>query len=392
MAASNIAGVLDAELIGDLAELRELSPEWDRLAVLAKSPLSSPAWMLGWLHHVAPKTASPRVIAVREGSQLVGLAPLFVDEHAQRRVDYRLLGNALPRALPLALPGREREVARALAATLAEASPRADLLALECTCPDWGSRLREAWPGHVAPLMFSYLTMSSPIVPLREPSFEQWLAGKSSNFRSQMRRLRRQLAERGGVARTSTVETLSADIAAFCSLHADRWEGRGPSSIVAQGEGFRSMLAAIGAEHVESGRMRLWMLEAEGQPISAQLFAAAGGEVVYYNGGWDERFAKLKPAMLGILAAVEQAFANGEERVDLGPGAQPYKLRFADGDDPLTWTILMPPGRRLPLTAARLAPMLVKEATRRAAKRRLSDEQVERLRGVKRAVGTIRPR
>jgi CelD/BcsL family acetyltransferase involved in cellulose biosynthesis len=94
--------------------------------------------------------------------------------------------------------------------------------------------------------------------------------------------------------------------------------------------------------------------------------------------------------MLGILEAIEQAFADGDERLDLGPGAQPYKLRFADGDDPLTWTILMAPGRRLPLTLARSARMLSMELARGAAKRRLSEANLERLRSPRRALDRIR--
>jgi CelD/BcsL family acetyltransferase involved in cellulose biosynthesis len=274
--------VLDAELIGDPARLRELSPEWDRLAVSNKSPLSSPEWMLSWLEHLAPETTRAHVVVVRDGGELVGVAPFFVAERKRGRVDYRLLGNAFPRAKPLVVPGREREVAAAIDRTLAAATPRPDMIALECSDPasGWGSLLREQWPGRITPMLFDYLTMSAPVVSLQAASFEEWMAGKSSNFRSQMRRMRRQFAERGGVARTSSAQTLERDLEAFMRLHAGRWEGRGSSSIVSQGEGFGQMLADVGAAHVGSGRLRLWILELDGAPISAQLFARAGGEVV----------------------------------------------------------------------------------------------------------------
>ena len=48
--------------------------------------------------------------------------------------------------------------------------------------------------------------------------------------------------------------------------------------------------------------------------------------------------------MLGILAVVEDAFERGEERVDLGLGGQHYKLRFADRNDPVESTNLIPGG------------------------------------------------
>lgn len=174
--------------------------------------------------------------------------------------------------------------------------------------------------------------------------------------------------------------TLEADLEAFLRLHAGRWEGRGQSSIVARKEGMRELFLHAGRMHIEAHRFRLCMLEIDGEPISAQLFGESGGETLYFNGGWDERFAKLKPAMLGILYAVEDAFAREDERIDLAPGGQQYKLRFADGNDPVAWTILMTPGWRLPLTAARLTPMLAREAARGVAKRSFSAQGADRIR------------
>ena len=102
------------------------------------------------------------------------------------------------------------------------------------------------------------------------------------------------------------------------------------------------------------------------------------------NGGWDARFAKLSPARLAELAALEDAFARGERRADLGAGEQPAKLRIADGNDPIAWTIILLPGSRLPLAYARSAPMFVGRRIRETAKRVLSDEQARRVRDLRR--------
>ncbi|MGA9285202.1 MAG: GNAT family N-acetyltransferase [Solirubrobacteraceae bacterium] len=377
--------MIGQELITDLSTLEALIPEWDALAVSNKRPTCSPAWMLGWLRHLAPPGACARVVAVRDEQELIGLAPFFVQVGRRGRTDYRMMGESLPRTSPLARPGREWEVAQAIGATLAEAVPRPDVLALENgpVASPWPTALRDTWPGPVRPIARQYLVQESHTISLSAASFDAWLEGKSSNFRSQMRRMRRQFAASGGIARMSTTATLEADVEAFLRLHAGRWEGRGQSSIVARADGIRRQFLYAGRMHVEAHRFRLCMLEIEGEPISAQLFGESGGETLYFNGGWDERFAKLKPAMLGILYAVEDAFARGDERIDLAPGGQQYKLRFADGNDPVTWTILMPPGRRLPLTAARLTPMLVQEAARGLAKRSLSAQGTDRIRRIR---------
>ena len=83
----------------------------------------------------------------------------------------------------------------------------------------------------------------------------------------------------------------------------------------------------------------------------------------------DEQFAHLKPAMLAILVAIEEVFVHGDECLDLGSGAVQYKLRFADGDYPVCWRVLMVPSLRLPLTFASMVPTFTSRWTRDTAKR-----------------------
>jgi CelD/BcsL family acetyltransferase involved in cellulose biosynthesis len=380
----------EAEILADRERIDALVPEWQALAAACGEPLAAPAWVLTLSRELAGASETPRIVTVREDGRLLGLAPLGVDLTRPRRAaDYRLLAGDMPRTTLLALAGREWEAAGAVAAALAHADPRADLLALEsvpvATC--WPVALAEQWPGRMRPLLRRYFTMSSPTVALTQGSFDAWLSAKSSNFRSQMRRMRRRFAEAGGNGRFSTRETLRDDWAAMIRLHSGRWEGRGASSIVAGGEALAAAYEAIGHQLLEAGGFRLRVLELDGKPISVQLFTALGGEVIYLNGGWDEQFAQFKPAMLGILDAIEDAFARGDRRMDLGPGAQPYKLRFADGTDPVAWWVLIPPGRRMPLALARTLPRTTWRELRDAAKRGLSPERADRLRAVRARIG-----
>lgn len=378
--------MLNSELITDLRSLEALQSDWDALAVACALPLMAPGWVMPWWRHLAPPNAEPRSIAVRDGGELIGLAPFYVAQERRQRVDYRLPGIELAARLsPLAAPGREWDVAMATAQLLADCQPRPDLIALEGipVASHWPAALRDRWPGSMRPVMRQYLVQGAPTISLRQSTYEEWLASRSANFRSQMRRLRRQFAAAGGVARISTGEPARSDIDAFMRLHAGRWEGRGRSGIVAVGDRLPAMLETVVGTHPDSNRVRLWMLEIEDEPISAQLFVAAGGEVAYVNGGWDERFARFKPAMLAILHAIEDAFTRGERRMDLGAGEQSYKQRFADGNDPVAWTILMPPGRRLPLTHTRTMPMLAGHTLRDAAKRALTAEHADRLRSIR---------
>jgi CelD/BcsL family acetyltransferase involved in cellulose biosynthesis len=381
-----MAGVLDGELIVELDPLERLYPEWDALAVAQGQPQMSPAWVLGWWRHLAPADALPRAVAVRDRGELVGLAPFFVEAGRRGRVDYRLPSIRISARLqPLALPGREWDVAGAIGQTLDTATPRPDLIALEGAplASHWPMALREGWPGAVRPTMRQYNVYGCPTVSLREESFDAWLAAKSSNFRGQMRRLRRQFEAAGGTMRASTQETLAADVGHFVRMHASRWEERGESNLVAYGDRLAPMLEDAGGRLLDGERFQLRLLEIDGEPISAQLFLLAGGSGLYMNGGWDERFAQFKPSMLGLLGVIEDAFAHGWRQLDLGLGEQPYKLRFADGNDPVAWCMLMTPGRRMALTRARTAPTLVRYAARDSATRMLTPEQADRLRALR---------
>ncbi len=379
--------MLDGELVTDVERLEALAPEWDALAVAVALPQMSPAWVLAWWRHVAPAGVVPRTVAVREGGALVGIAPYYVDATAAGRVDYRLPGIELTgRLAPLAPAGRERDVAAAIGRALAGASPRPEALLFEAAAaePDWSGALRSGWPGSLRPPLQRTRVDGSPFVSLREASFDAWLDGKSSNFRSQMRRLRRRFAQAGGSARVATRATLAVDAAAFTRLHAGRWQDRGHSNLSDLGAHFSALIVDAGERLLDERRLTLRTLELDGEPICSQLFIEAGGRMLFVNGGWDERHAALKPSMVGLLDAVEDAFERGSGQLDLGVGEQSYKQRFADGDDALQWAMLLAPGRRLPLSIARSAPTLLRAQLRTAALRGLSNAQTERLRRLRR--------
>ena len=123
--------MLISELITSLPALAAVEAEWDGLAIVCALPLMAPALILAWWRHLAPPGAQPRAVVVRDGDQLVGLAPFFVEPDARRgRVDYRLPGIEV-RLAPLAVPGREWEVAAAIGRELASARPLPDVIALD---------------------------------------------------------------------------------------------------------------------------------------------------------------------------------------------------------------------------------------------------------------------
>jgi CelD/BcsL family acetyltransferase involved in cellulose biosynthesis len=225
-----------------------------------------------------------------------------------------------------------------------------------------------------------YRTLAQPTVSLQGVSLEAWLAGRSSNFRRSMRRLRSRFGEAGGTWRMSTEATLQRDIDTFQRLHAARWHGRGESALVAHGQRLGAMLNDAGRNLIADERLRLLVSEIEGEAIGTDIYLCGGGIVTGINGGWDEAWRRLSPPLLATIHMVEDSINRGERRMDLGPGAQSHKTRFANGDSPVAWSVLMTPGPRLAQTFALTAPVLAASTARTLAKRVLTPEQVHGLR------------
>jgi CelD/BcsL family acetyltransferase involved in cellulose biosynthesis len=383
---SPITGLLETDLILEPEALERLRGEWDALALACELPLMCPAWLLAWWRHIAPKPARLRVVAVREGGKLVGLAPFYESPRRDGRIDYRLLGNGLGSPLaPLALPRLQLEVASALGRALTRAHPRPDLIALHSTplASGWHAALGNGWTGRFKPISIVYRTRPYPTVWLQGKSCETWLAGRSSKFRSKMRRLERRFDEAGGSWRMSTEATLPRDIELFRQLHAARWQGRGNSTVVAYGQRIHDMLSEAGLALIADERFRLWVMEVAGEAIAANIYVCGGGIAVGINGGWDERWKRLSPPLLATMHAIEDSIAREERRLDMGSGAGSHKTRFSDGESPVAWAVLLTPGRRLARTLALTAPMLAGSAVGNLARRVLNPEQVRTLRALR---------
>jgi CelD/BcsL family acetyltransferase involved in cellulose biosynthesis len=380
--------MLTTDLIEDAAGLEPWVERWDRLAIELEQPYCTPSWMLAWWRHAVTGTAKLRTVVVSDGDELVGIAPYFAQVESLGRVEYRILGaGQAHRIAPLAKPGREEEVASAMAEAFSRARPRPSrflMEALDAASP-WPDLLRRAWPGALRPGKRATVTMAAPTLRLEGTDYESWYESRSSNFRQKMRQKRRQMERRGGEIRMVT-EPAEVELAldAMFRLHRERWAERGLEGSLHHG--VEEHLRDVVAQLLPSERARLWAIVADGEVVCVHLFFIAGRGVASWGGGFDPAWKDVSPAQLAILAAVEDLWARGERRLDWGGGPLDYKLRFSDGDEPIAWVSLMPKTARYPLTQAQLLPQTTRFAIRGLA-RRLPDPALERIRDLRRRVG-----
>lgn len=379
---------LNADLACGPADIQSVAAEWDAVAAQARLPLMSSTQISAWWKHLASREAEPRIVLVRDGTRLIGVAPFY----ERRRNGGMLRVYALPGAEVgagislVSLPGRQWEVAAAVSRTLAGIASAPDVIDFRRTPLglSWPMMLRASWPTAIPPRISQHNLELVPGIELGKRSFEEWVQARSTNLRSQLRRAMRSFERDGGQARLSSADRIEQDAAAMMSLHLRRM-GRDRSSLAIMADQLVSALVEAGATSAAEGQFRLWMLEIDGAVISAQWFAACGGHVSYINGGWDPDFRRYSPALLGITHAIKDACERGDDYVDLGPGTHGYKLRLANRTDAVAHIRLLVTNRRLATTVAQTAPGLIYESIRDTAKRVLSPQHLDALRGLQRA-------
>lgn len=365
----------EAEILSDVENARGIAEEWDALAVAASRPYCTPAWMLSWIQHVAPPGAGLRLVAVRDGGELIGVGPFWCENEGASASRYGVLGAELASPTgPVAAAGREGEVAAQIARALAAASPRPSLLEIESEPESTWHELAAAWPGRRPWVLpgkerpLSYADFGD--------GYEAWFAGKSSKFRQRARRGQRRLEEKGAKLELVDAAGLDHALVEFERLHGGRWEEEGGSNALVPG--WREMFAQVGAELLPAERLRIFVTTVGGEAISVWIMVVAGADVAAWNTGYDETWSELSPAFYATLEIVEDAARRGEKTVSFGGGTTELKLRLADHRDALANDLLVPPGPSYPMTRIRLAPA----QARRLASERLSDETKARLRSL----------
>lgn len=365
---------LSTEILTDPAALAREWAGWDALAVAAGRPYCAPGWALPWWSAVRPPDAELRAVAVRDSTGLVGMAPFYVTRDRLGISTWRLLADVTSSYVePVAARGRQAAVAAAVADALRGADLPVDVLSMAAVpqADGWASALRAQWPGW-RPSLAPVASTRAPYVDL-DGDDDAWFAARSRNFRQQVRARQRDFAKAGGTFRLATTpDEVGAALDDFVRLHLDRWQERGGSSALSPA--VVTMLGDVGRAF-DPTRLQLWTADVGGVAVGTALFVAAGNEVHYWLGGFDEEWARCSPSLLLLVQAVRHAARSGYRRLSFGPGTGAYKYRMATGEETLVAVDLLPHGVRFPYVRLCQSPYrfyrLASNRTPQTVKRRL---------------------
>jgi CelD/BcsL family acetyltransferase involved in cellulose biosynthesis len=309
-------------VVTDVRDLERHRPAWEALVHDTSHPLVQPVWLKAWWRNCAPAGAQLVVVLVFDGEVLVGVAPFYLRRDRLGLVRAELMAaKASIGTGPLAQDGYEVEVADHIASALMAATPRPDVVMLSGvpTAEGWSRLLAEAWPAST--ITVTHKTVPAPFMHLETDTYEQWLAGQSRNFRSQVRRRRRRLEECGVRFSRATPDDAAAAVQAFTRLHLERWSSRGGSTAIS--DPVARMLNEAVPQMLVNGGCRLYVAEVSTTAVSACLFLNAGRSSSYWLGGFDARYASDSPMIVQLTDVLADLFTSGHKVLDFGAGDQP---------------------------------------------------------------------
>jgi CelD/BcsL family acetyltransferase involved in cellulose biosynthesis len=293
--------------------------QWERLAEGAGHIFATAEWLLTWWRHYGKD--SPLVCVARAGTNLLAVVPMY-EWWTHGLAVLRFIGHGVSDQLgPICAPEAESHVTGAFAQAIAAVPLRRFVLIAEQV----GAAQRF---GNVTGARLLYRE-ANPVLHFDCDSWEEFLKGRTRNFRSQVHRFPRMLSELGQLSYrlTSDPEHLERDLDTLFRLHEKRW-GTDTTPFTRA----RPFHIEFAAQALHRGWLRLWFLEIDGRPVAALYgFRFAGAESVYQSG----RDLAFQDQPLGFVLqahAVREALKDGMREYRLGRGDEAYKRRFATSD------------------------------------------------------------
>lgn len=317
-------------------QLQALKPEWDALfrGTFEQSGTLGYAYAAtAWRE--LPKTSDTRlaVIAVRKSGVLVCLWPLYVDREDSHTFACHLgCGGNEEYAGPLLSDRPEDRQAGELA--LKTAKSLADVLkvynlsggsqAAAILAADRGLR----WNGSV----------HSPVVSTRGfESFEQWLSTRSSNFRSGLRRERRELCAQGDLIfkRMAGPVDGPACVDWIFAHKREQLVNQGVSKSWVLTPKARSIFAALVSAPAVPDQVddvEAYALTLDGQTVAAGLVVNGDGRMEPTIAAFDPQYSRMSPGNL-LIAEWTALAVSRKVDLDFRITHEAYKLRWSDRFD-----------------------------------------------------------
>jgi CelD/BcsL family acetyltransferase involved in cellulose biosynthesis len=282
--------------------------------------------------------------SLQDGAETVAVLPLCLRGRRPLRLARFVGYGPADELVPVCAPGDRLRAAEALRGS--GSALGWDLLLAERLPPNHGVRGR------------LLQREGSPVIAVPPGGWEEYLAGRSRNLRSQLGRKERALQRDHGLRfrLSDDPARLDEDMRTLFRLHEARWSEEGSGALRGQRSDFHREFAAVALEH---RWLRLWIAEADDRPVAAWYGFRFGEAESYYQSGRDPEWDRSSVGLVLLAHTIREAMGDGVREYRLLRGGESYKDRFAT-DDPGVETVLTGrgPAGRLAAAAGAAAPRL----------------------------------
>ena len=316
-------------------------PEWGEL--LSRDPnrhiFATAEWHRLWWEEFG-EGKDLFLLSIRRGDELVALVPLYREEEAGKKVLRFIGGVDLTDYLgPICALEDRDDVAETLVSWLGETGVEWDEFDAHCLPVPFG--FAEFLVDHADRQGFEFtLDQEETSAVLRLPkSWDDYLASLGSKQRHELKRKRRRLGRDHPDAkfRTTTVETLDADLKTFVDMHrgAEGHKGHFMSPDIA------TFFERVARSFMEKGWLRLDFLEIGERAVASTFGFSAGHTFYLYNSAYEPDAARVSPGFVLVSELVKESIERGTKTFDFLRGPERYKYQLGSEAVPLNNVRLM---------------------------------------------------
>ena len=295
--------------------------KWDCLFVL-------PHWLKVWWQEFGADS-SLFLHSVRQGDDLIGIAPLLVNDESALFIGSPNVCDYLDFVVT---PGREQDFFDSLLDNLDQQGiTRLDLRTLR---PDSTVKkyLGDAARDRGCEVSFQPDGVS---FELDLPStWEEYLQKLKGKHRHEARRKLRRLHEAADINYRviDEIDEVKGIMGTFLELFRESREDKTVFMTTRMESFFNSLALAMAEIKV----LRLCILELDAQPAATVLCFDYNGTLYLYNSGYDPRFSSLSVGLLCKILNIKDSIQRGINRYDFLKGEETYKYRLGGQEVPLS--------------------------------------------------------
>jgi CelD/BcsL family acetyltransferase involved in cellulose biosynthesis len=322
------------ELIDYTKDFLSARDEWNRL--LLEHPDQTPFMHHEWIHYTYEARfwdAEPFVLKIKRQKMVVGYVPLCLYKLTLRNINLRAVGfPENPDAFTNSIICSEapERVFSAILKFFQNEFREWDVLLLD-KIPEYNPLYQTVIPlaGRLQSKSFILRAGFNLMVQLKQP-WDDYYADLSRNFRRSLHGIRNRLAQFGHInfeAYTTQDGSLDTAFAEFLAVSSGSWKQDTGVALPSQPSSlaFFKMLTRFG---LPDAHLIIYVLRINGVAAAVEFHLRSRFTEYALRADYHENYSKQSPGTFLDYSIIKNLHENGVQSYQLGPGLNPYKLKW----------------------------------------------------------------